>query len=269
MPNISTYRRIAVASAFSPRLTLVLAEAKRIRDRFKSELSLIYVGEKSDDTIHRFGEALTAAELPGDSAILYEQGEAVSGILHAVDRNAVDLLIAGALEKEVVLHPFLGNVARRLLRESRSSVMLFTKPEQPPRAIKRIIFVAEYSEHGTRALRQAVELAAQEKSERLYVVRLITTFDEARAAADGGEKTEASSEDAKLEQFVLAYGPTPVPIEVRLLRGNTGFAVADFAKSIEADLLVVPLAPDDNGGRLPANLDWLSDVIPCNLWVIR
>lgn len=239
-----------------------------MRDRFQSELSLIYVGEKSDDTIHRFGEALAAAELPVDSPILYEQGEPVSGILRAVDRHAVDLLIAGALEKEVVLHPFLGNVARRLLRESRSSVMLFTKPEQPPRTLTRTVFVAEYSEHGAEALRQTVALAAQEKSECLYVVRLITTFDEARAAADG-EKTEAASEEARIEQFVLAHGPTPVPIEVRLLRGNTGFVVADFAKSIEADLLVVPLAPDAHGGSLPTNLEWLSDVIPCNLWVIR
>ena len=58
-------------------------------------------------------------------------------------------------------------------------------------------------------------------------------------------------------------------MEVRCIRGNTGFAAADFVKSIEADLLVIPLDPSVNKGRLPTNLEWLADVIPCNLWVIR
>ena len=39
------YKTIAVASTFSPRFIHVLSEAKRIRDRFGSELTAIYVGE--------------------------------------------------------------------------------------------------------------------------------------------------------------------------------------------------------------------------------
>ena len=36
----------------------------------------------------------------------------------ALARENIDVLVAGALEKEIVLHPFLGNVARRLVREA-------------------------------------------------------------------------------------------------------------------------------------------------------
>jgi hypothetical protein len=33
---------------------------------------------------------------------------------------------------------------------------------------------------------------------------------------------------------------------------------------------VVPLRPDADGGEtLPSNIAWITDVIPCNLWVIR
>ncbi len=46
--NDAIYKRIAVASTFSPRFEQVLAEAKRVRDRFGAELHLIYVGEKTD-----------------------------------------------------------------------------------------------------------------------------------------------------------------------------------------------------------------------------
>jgi hypothetical protein len=66
----------------------------------------------------------------------------------------------------------------------------------------------------------------------------------------------------------LSAGATEVSIEARCIRGNTGFAAADFVQSIEADLLVVPVPPGDSQS-LPANVAWLTDVIPCNLWIIR
>jgi nucleotide-binding universal stress UspA family protein len=138
--NQPPYKRIAVASAFSPRFEMVLAEAKRVRDRLGSELSLIYVGEKDPETTRRFGEALNEIRLPRDTTIYYQQGTPAEAILAAVNDNAVELIIAGALEKEVVVRSFLGNVARRLVKEARCSVMLFTRPERQPQPLRRIVF---------------------------------------------------------------------------------------------------------------------------------
>ena len=77
-------------------------------------------------------------------------------------------------------------------------------------------------------------------------------------------------EEADLEKFVLAAGETDVPIEARCIRGNTGFAASDFIKSVEADLLVVPVHKSETSAeRLPNHLAWIADVIPCNLWLIR
>lgn len=265
MIDPSQYRSIAVASAFSPRFEQVLAEGKRIRDRFDAQLGVIYVGEKSREIAEKFAAAFAQLSLPADSAIYFEQGDPAAGILAAVEKNDVDLIVAGALEKELVMHPFLGNVARRLLRESRASVMLFTRPQREPAKLRTFVFITDYSEHSSRALRQTLHLAGSENADKLYVIRIITTFDEAR----GGKRLQKAEEEARLEQFVLALGQTNVPIEVRCIRGNTGFVAADFVKSVEADLLIVPLDAEQNAGRLPANLEWLTDVIPCNLWVIR
>lgn len=268
MNDPSPYRSIAVASTFSPRFEQVLAEAKRIRDRFDSELSLIYVGEKSEEVAARFRQTLQRLELSADSTIHFEQGDPADAILRALETHGVELIVAGALEKEVVLHPFLGNVARRLLREGSTSLMLFTHPEREPKPMRNIVFVADYSEHGAQSLRRVLHFAAKEKSERVFVVRLITTFDEARAARESATTSEHDEEE-KLEHFVLDLGHTDVPVEVRCIRGNTGFAAADFVKSVQADLLVIPLDPQTIGGRLPPNLEWLAEMIPCNLWVIR
>src|SRR5437867_13137420 len=137
MTDPSPYRSVAVASTFSPRFEQVLAEAKRIRDHFDSELSLVYVGEKSEETSGKFAGALERLSLPKNSPIHYEQGDPAAAILRAVERNAIDLIVAGALAQEVVLHPLLGNVARRLLREGRSSPILFPHPARTPQPVRR------------------------------------------------------------------------------------------------------------------------------------
>jgi nucleotide-binding universal stress UspA family protein len=266
---------MAVASTFSPRFDQVLAEAKRIRDRFSADLRLIYVGQRNEETAKKFTDALARLQLPANSRIHYEEGDPADAILRVLAQNQIDLVVAGALEKEAVLHPFLGNVARRLVREAGCSVMLFTKPEAEPRPLRRIVFIADYSQHGLRALKTALPLASAELCERLYVIRIITTFDQARASirADAGEgekpQTKDEEEDA-LERFVLSAGATEVPIEARCIRGNTGLAASDFVQAVKADLLVVPMQKNSGAiQRLPSNIAWVTDVIPCNLWVIR
>jgi nucleotide-binding universal stress UspA family protein len=275
MRDPSTYKTIAVASTFSPRFKQVLAEAKRIQEHFSADLHLIYVGERNDEIAKKFRDALAQLELPLDSTIHYEEGVPPEAILRALAREKIDMIVAGALEKEVVLHPFLGNVARRLVREAPCSVMLFTKPAVKPRPLRRLVFVADYSDHGLQALKRTLSLATAESCERLYVIRIITTFDQARASIRAGGRTGKKSdveddEEEALEKFVLSAGATDVPVEARCVRGNTGLAASDFVQSMKADLLVVPL-PKNAGGtqQLPSNIAWVTDVIPCNLWVIR
>jgi nucleotide-binding universal stress UspA family protein len=275
MRDPSPYKTIAVASTFSPRFKPVLAEAKRIRERFSTDLHLIYVGERNEEIAKKFNDMLAQLELPLDSKIHYENGDPSEAILRALAREKIDVIVAGALEKEVVLHPFLGNVARRLVREAPCSVMLFTTPAVKPKPLRRIVFVADYSDTRLEALKRTLLFAAAESCERLYVVRIITTFDQARASIRGNVRrrakpSEDDEEEEALEKFVLSAGATDVPIEARCIRGNTGLAASDFVQSVKADLLVVPLQKSAGAiQQLPSNIAWVTDVIPCNLWVIR
>src|SRR5678815_1647709 len=182
MRDSSPYKTIAVATTFSPRFKHVLAEAKRIRDRFASELHLIYVGRRNQETPRKFSEVLAELELPANSPIHYEEGDPAEAILAALARDNIDVLVAGALEKEVVLHQFLGNVARRLVREANCSVMLFTHPQKKPKPLRRIVFIADHSQDELHALKTTLLLAEAESCERLYVIEIVTAFDEARAS---------------------------------------------------------------------------------------
>jgi nucleotide-binding universal stress UspA family protein len=274
------YRTIGVASAFSPRFEQVLAEAKRVRDRLASDLNLIYVGEKDAATTQRFATALTELALPADSIIHYQEGAPADAILEVARRHGLELIVAGALEKEVVLRSFLGNVARRLVREAPCSVMLFTKPDREPKPLRRIVFfVPEYTAYVQRALQQTLALAEKEKSENIYVIRVYTTFDAARATLQAHAEEPASEqpkartleeEEEALEEFAAASDESALVVETRCIRGNTGFAASDFVQAVEADLLVVPVEPShEPTSELPPHISWVTDVIPCNLWVIR
>jgi nucleotide-binding universal stress UspA family protein len=268
------YKTIAVATTFSPRFKQVLAEAKRMMERFSADLHLIHVGKKNDETPKKFGKVLAELELPADSPIHYEEGDPAEAILAALTRENIDMLVAGALEKEIVLHPFLGNVARRLVREANCAVMLFTHPEEKPKPLRRIVFIADRLPEQLPALETTLLLAEAEACERLYVIAIVTSFDEARASILGDainaqvQEPNGAEEDA-LEELVLSAGATEVPIETRYIRGATGLAASDFVRSVEADLLVVRLPRTGGMAQLPSNIGWVSDVIPCNLWVIR
>ena len=276
------YGRIAVASAFSPRFEQVLAEAKRVRDQLARDLNLIYVGEQNAETTDRFIKALEELGLPPSSTIHYQEGSPAEAILQVVRENDIELIVAGALEKEVVLRPFLGNVARRLVREARCSVFLFTKPDRQPKPLSRIVFfVPEYSDHVKRALQTTLRLAALEQAESIHVIRVYTTFDAARATLRANqEQAEGPSdqppartleeEEEALDQFIDAVaGSSELSVEGRCIRGNTGFAASDFVQAVEANLLVVPVEPNTESSELPPHIAWVTDVIPCNLWVIR
>lgn len=272
--TVAPYKSIAVAATFSPRFHQVLAEARRVRERFGATLSFIYVGKCDATTTRKFSEALAELQLPADSVIHYEEGDPASAILSVAREHRLELLIAGALEKAAVHRQFLGDVARRLVRESPCSVLLFTAPELEPKPLRHIVFLVEYGEPAQRAFRRALQLAEREKCERLYAIRSYTTFDKARARRRGKKPPVAArtleEEEVALQDFVLGAGSTPVPIETRCIRGNTGFAVSDFIQSVEANLLVVPLErKSDEEAKLPHSIGWITDVIPCNLWVIR
>ena len=275
MRDSSPYKTIAVATTFSPRFKHVLAEAKRIRDHFAAELHLIYVGKRNEETPRKFNDVIAELELPANSPIHYEDGDPAEAILATLARENIDMLVAGALEKEVVLHPFLGNVARRLVREANCSVMLFTHPEKKPKPLRRIVFIADHSKQGLVALKTTLMLAEAEPCERLYVIGIITAFDDARASIAGETTGNAThkpnnGEEDSLEEFVLSAGATEVPIETRFIKGATGLAASDFVRSVEADLLVVPLPKSrETVQQLPSNIAWVSDVIPCNLWIVR
>lgn len=257
------------------------AEAALRAPHFANRFSLVHAGTRDSETESAFKETLTAVDLSADTPIFWSKGAAPSdGLLRAIRDHDIDLLIAGALEKERDLHYYLGSVARKLVREAPCSLLLLTNPAEEPEPFRKLVVVTDYSESSSIALSSALRLAAREHAEQVFVLRVLSSYGEAIRVTDGGprgerereEESRVKDEEALLTDFVDAAGYSTVPVEPVLLQGHPGRTTSQFTRRHQADLLVMPSAtgPHHLFERLfPSQMEWVLREIPCNLWVVR
>jgi len=265
--------KIAAACALSPRLHGVLVEARRFAGLFDVGFSILHAGERLAAHEDRFRAALATCGLPPETPLLWRAGKPAEALVGLVAEHSFDLLVAGALERDAAPH-FLSGVARALLREAPCSLVLFTDPQETPRPFRQIVVVTDFTDAAREAFRLALHVAEREKVETLHVLSVFTPFTAARAKL-GSEEGEGPArhqhdEEAMLDEFVSVAADSPVLVETRVIHSTTGMRAADFTKSIEADLLVVPATTNADGHAvLPAYMDWVMQVIPCALWVVK
>jgi len=208
--------------------------------------------------------------LPAGLPVVWLKGEPSAAIIEHVERTGVELLIAGALERESSGQHFLGTMARELLRKSHCSLLLFTQPRAEAQPFREIVVFIDSSDNADTAFRDALALAELENASKLHVVSVLSPLSKALAEAEsaGGADRQSAETEARLAELVRSADGSPVTIETRVIASATGVGVSDFTRSIKADLLVVP-ARQDGLPLLPPYMDWVLQVIPCNLWVVK
>ncbi len=270
-----SHQRIALASAFSPRFLPLLAEAKAFSERLGAGFSVIYVGRYGQEEKDKFAGAFESLGLPRAPEVFPGQGEPAAAILQAAAEHGVDLIIAGAMEHETGSRNFLGDVARTLLRDAPLSLLLIPHPSQEPRPFRRIAVIVDFSDLARTALLQAIHLAERHNAEVIHVIRIFTIFSQALAdpaeffkGAESKHRT-IRDEEAQLEEFISSAGRGATPIEARCIEGTTGFAASDYVQGVDADLLIVPLRAPGATDPTPQGADWVFNVIPTTLLVVR
>jgi nucleotide-binding universal stress UspA family protein len=272
---MNRYKKIALASTFSPRFLPLLKEAGRFARVTGGELCAIHAGQRSDETAKRFGDGFTEAGLDPAPAIHWGDGAPAEAILGQIEQNGIDLLIAGAMERETGGRHFLGDVARTLMRQARCSLLLLPKPSGDPQPWKEIALLTDFSPASASALRVAISLAAVEKAATLHVIHIYTIFAQALAKPETlsgpgrPDRDLFDAEQARLEEFIAAAGESPVPIRAMCVEGTTGFAASDYVQSVDAQLLIIPSQSAGSKPLFPARSDWIVDVIPTSLLVVR
>lgn len=123
------YTKIGLAITFSPNGLALLKTALRYQRLFNAGLCLIHVGKKNDFSVGKMNELLKEAEVKENTyELIWKDGDPAKTIISAAEERKVDLLIAGALEKESLIQYYIGSVARKIMRESSCSVLILSIP---------------------------------------------------------------------------------------------------------------------------------------------
>jgi nucleotide-binding universal stress UspA family protein len=266
------FGKVAVASTFSPRFLPMLAEAKAVAALLGKPVEVIHAGIGTADNQDRFFQAFS--ELAFSAPIHWrEAAQPSEGIIQAVVETGTGLLLAGAMERDSQGRFFLGKVSRVLIREAPCSLLLFANPLRDPVPFRNLAVIVDYTPASRHALRATLDLATRSKSECVHVLRVFTVFAQLLAEPDeyikGQDTSAIAGEEARLESFVEEFDIADIPIDCRCIEGTTGFAAADFVQSIGADLLIIASETTSGHAAFPARMEWLENVIPCNLLVLR
>lgn len=275
------FKKIAVAVAFSPRIEAILAEAKRLQNTFLTQTIFIHVGERDLRQEQYLKHLLHRFELDKiGNEIVWETGDTVEKILDVCKEKEVDLLVAGALEKESLLKYFLGSVARTLCRKAKCSILMLREPDIKSKPIKRIVVegsdhpktvntikTAIYVAKSVRA--NSVDVIQEENPSKLALMRSdIFTDDE----ADTNREKIVNQEAEMLNTLLQNTNCGDLKINVERLEGKPGFVITNYAREHHADLLVLN-SPDTKLNFIDRvftnDIEFALADLPCDLMIIH
>lgn len=275
------FNTIAVAVAFSPRIEAILAEAKRLQNTFKSHMVFIHVGDKDIKQEQYLKHLMHRFELDGkDNKMIWETGDPVEKILEVCKHFNVDLLVAGALEKESLLKYFMGSVARKLCRKAKCSILMLREPELKTKPLTRI--VVEGSDHPktVNTIETAVYVAKQSHSTEVYVVqeqdagKMAVIRSDAFSDVESDEHREKMEREEKerLDEILRCAGCGDLKVLTERLEGKPGYVISNFARENKADLLVLN-SPDTKLNLIdrvfPHDIEYALADLPCDLLIVH
>ncbi len=275
------FKKLGLALTFSPTGLALLRETKRLKGLFNSELVLFHVGPKDNESEVKLGKMIDDSGLAKQSTeIIWVQGNPANEILKVTKSANVDLLIAGALEKEPVLKYYLGSMARKIMREASSSVLILKSHSEVAVGFKKFCVSTDYSQDSESIIRLSYQFALMENANEFIIVRDIYTPGLSSAAMESGITSNADNvisifqkeEEEKLIMFVRELNLKGILVIVKCLYGREGWAERDFVQNNNIDIFAV------NGktkrsyffDRLfPNELEFSIKHLPSNLLILR
>jgi nucleotide-binding universal stress UspA family protein len=279
-----TFKRIATAIAFSPTSLAILHEAIRITRRFKAELLLIHVGEKTDESEAIIQDLLSKAECdPNRFQVVWKDSDPANAILEACKEHNVDLLIAGALQKENLVQFYRGSVARKLCRKANCSLLLVTHPEESSTPCKNIVVNGLDHPKTADTIRTAFYVADAFQSDELTIVEEVdpakskikpTDSDELSMAKANRKKAGIARKEHHRLTAILDEIPKPHQLNVkeRCIFGKKGYSISHYTETSHADLLVMN-SPDTKLGFMDRvfthDLEYILSDLPSDLLIVH
>ena len=274
------FQKIALAFNFTPTSKALLQAARYLHQLFSSKLYLIHIGTYNDETNQRLNNVLAEVGLQEtDYELIWRDGDPAAEIIDACAENNIDLLLAGALEKENILKQYIGSVARKLMKYSPCSIMIFKIPIiQKP--FSKIYISIDYSQIGEKAMQIAYQLAIKEGLSSLDVVKefyipgLTATLQDPGVVGQFDEMVEKArkEEEEKTHVFLNELNIRNINVNMHCIYGKEKYAERNFVDEQTPDLYIIPSKikkPTLWERFLPMEAEHIFEDLPSNILIVR
>ncbi|MFV0237439.1 MAG: universal stress protein [Flavobacteriales bacterium] len=242
-----SFKKIATAIAFSPRLKANLNESVRIAQKLDATLVLIHIGTKTiekENMIHRFLKELM---FETNLKIIWKEGDPVEVITSITHNLKVDLLIAGALVNETLYRYYVGSIARKLTRSVNCSLLLLTNPSEKERLLDKVVVNGIENPKTMNTIKVGIEFAKKVASKNLHIVEEVNPKLIKVAAKDSKTLKKAEvirnrirkREQQRVEELLTEFDTGNLRIQSKVIFGKSGYSIGHYAQSIKADLLIM------------------------------
>jgi nucleotide-binding universal stress UspA family protein len=275
------FETIALAVSFSRHLEALISETRHLADLFNSRIVMIHCGKKTKPKEKELTELLARQNVNTRRLQIYwETGDPTEAILSVCKKEVVDLLIAGALEKENLFRYYTGSVSREMCRKAKCSILMLTEPSFDPHPFHHIVINGHEHPKTSETIRTAFYVAEKSGAEKVVIADEVDFNSKMKsnkseknlrklvAAKQKIEETEKSriTDVSKMDETV------PFQVSSKVIKGKTGHAIAEFARKNEADLLIVN-SPDHHLSLMDRifvhDLEHLLGNLPCNLLIVH
>ena len=278
------FKKILVGFAFSPNLKANIFTSLRLADSLKAEIFFIHVGKKTSVKEKTFEEILEDSPVqPKLIKVLWEEGGPIPTILKMCEKNKIDLLLLGAVQRENVLRFYVGSIAREITRKAPCSVLLLIKPSIEEVPSKHVVVNALNEPNTEKTIRAAFEFSSLMDIPNVTLVGEISQS-KVNVTADDDEslkkvteiKEGIENEEKNRYDEILKNIPDSLKenkkIQSQSIFGARGYSIGHYARVVRADLLVLNSETKRSSfiSRIfPKDLEHILSELPTDVLIIK
>ena len=167
--------------------------------------------------------ATLAANVPVEDTV--EVARIGDGILQAIERHGIDLVVIGAQGHGAMEHFFVGSNTERLIRLANVPV-LTVKHQQSTFEVRNIVFPSDFTDETNQAAAGLQQVLAAFPNATLHLLQV--------SVSDDRQEAEQS-----IQEFAQRAGLANFQSAV-IDADSTSAGIEQFAKQVQADLVVIP-----------------------------
>ena len=278
------FKKILVGFAFSPNLKANIFTSLRLADSLKAEIFFIHVGKKTSVKEKTFEEILENSPVqPKLIKVLWEEGGPIPTILKMCEKNKIDLLLLGAVQRENVLRFYVGSIAREITRKAPCSVLLLIKPSIEEVPSKHVVVNALNEINTEKTIRAAFEFSSLIDIPNVTLVGEISQS-KVNVTADDDEslkkvteiKEGIENEEKNRYDEILKNIPDSLKenkkIQSQSIFGARGYSIGHYARVVRADLLVLNSETKRSSfiSRIfPKDMEHILSELPTDVLIIK